>query len=692
MTTTAPAQPIVPTQGATPPALDPTIVNLAKAIRDTETRGQKDPYTAKGGSGEFGAYQYTPATWSADAKTYLGKDIPLAQADKLMQNEVAYKKLSALKGKGYNVGQIASIWNSGSPEWEGKTGTNKFGVKYNVPQYVDTVSKAYQALKSGQTPSYGETASTIKTPAPEATPDQESAARTGSVFGATTGEGPLAAGLKTAGNLIPSAFGFVKGAIGALNPVNTLKNLAAIPGAFNEAVAANGGSVGSTLAHTAEALPGEAYKATVPLAARDLLGGDLAGAQREVTNDPFGSIAPLVLGGRGIAGAVDSATGAAAKANMADYVKNIEENTKAGVPIPKGGTNFGGAVDSAISKTSEAVTKPLGYAFGKTAEAARGGPKLTPEDYAGEILQGDTTMRSTGAKVLGKLDTKGARGVETYDDLSQRLGSAIEENQAKVDTEYAKDNTPVRLAELTQRSKGIAPINYVSEALKGLQEFYSKSRDVQSAAWAKNMATRAKTTGLTPSDINTIAKKYGGEFGSKAFSRVTGEPLTSVNAQAYENVRSGLKTTARNLLKDDAAKTLDKQTSDMIKVKEAADKVREKVNALDQRIQQRGLLTKVGRAVGGVVDIATGGIIRGFFQKILLDSNRGNKSFNSLQIEENLAANLKKLQYLERVNDGTLVRIIKETMGKVNDIPNARPAQVSVFGRPQQKDLASPVQ
>ncbi len=141
--------------------LDSQVVNLAKAIRETETRGQRDPYKARGKSGEFGAYQYTPDTWAKDVKQFTGKDVPLEQSDKLLQNEVAYKKLKSLKDKGYNVGQIASIWNSGVPEWEGKTGVNSKGVKYDVPQYVNAVAMAYQRLKAGQTPNYENTASTV---------------------------------------------------------------------------------------------------------------------------------------------------------------------------------------------------------------------------------------------------------------------------------------------------------------------------------------------------------------------------------------------------------------------------------------------------------------------------------------------------------------------------------------------------
>lgn len=138
-------QPVQPEQQS---ELDPQAVNLAKAIRQHESGGD---FTARGKSGEYGAYQYTPDTWNTDSQKYLGQSVSLEQATPEQQNEVAYKKIKELKDQGNNVGQIASIWNSGSPEWEGKTGTNSYGVQYDVPKYVDSVSSLYQQYKS-QTP------------------------------------------------------------------------------------------------------------------------------------------------------------------------------------------------------------------------------------------------------------------------------------------------------------------------------------------------------------------------------------------------------------------------------------------------------------------------------------------------------------------------------------------------------------
>lgn len=125
--------------------LDPQAVNLAKAIRQHESQGN---FQAVGKSNEYGAYQYTPETWAGDSQKYLGQPIPLQAATPEQQNEVAYKKIKELKDQGYNVGQIASIWNSGSPEWQGKVGINQYGVQYDVPKYVDAVANLYQQYKS----------------------------------------------------------------------------------------------------------------------------------------------------------------------------------------------------------------------------------------------------------------------------------------------------------------------------------------------------------------------------------------------------------------------------------------------------------------------------------------------------------------------------------------------------------------
>ena len=165
-------EPITPqtpnTTGSQDSSIDPQAVNLAKAIRQTESEGN---FTAQGKSGEYGAYQWEPATWTAQSSS-AGVNVPLDKATPEQQNQVAYSEIKKLKSQGLNPAQIASEWNSGDPNaYTGEfsngspsTGTNKQGVAYNVPQYVDKVTSTYQQLKGQTQPTdQAQTASTPST-------------------------------------------------------------------------------------------------------------------------------------------------------------------------------------------------------------------------------------------------------------------------------------------------------------------------------------------------------------------------------------------------------------------------------------------------------------------------------------------------------------------------------------------------
>lgn len=142
--------------------LDPQVVNLAKAIRQTESGGN---FSAQGKSGEMGGYQFTPDTWNASAPQY-GITSSLKDATPEEQNAVAYNRIKSWKDQGKDVTQIASMWNAGEGEpdaYTGKFGTttkthnagdpsvgiNSFGAKYDVPAYAKSVSNAYLSLKNG---------------------------------------------------------------------------------------------------------------------------------------------------------------------------------------------------------------------------------------------------------------------------------------------------------------------------------------------------------------------------------------------------------------------------------------------------------------------------------------------------------------------------------------------------------------
>jgi hypothetical protein len=126
--------------------------SIANAIKKVESNGN---YNAKGGSGENGAYQFMPSTWASWSKDYanqvLGKSIGNLPMTPENQDAVAQWKIQSWLDQGLNPQQIAAKWNSGSEVgWENKIGTNKLGVKYNVPAYVNKVTTALGGLMTPQ--------------------------------------------------------------------------------------------------------------------------------------------------------------------------------------------------------------------------------------------------------------------------------------------------------------------------------------------------------------------------------------------------------------------------------------------------------------------------------------------------------------------------------------------------------------
>ncbi len=131
---------------------------------------------------------------------------------------------------------------------------------------------------------------------------------------------------------------------------------------------------------------------------------------------------------------------------------------------------------------------------------------------------------------------------------------------------------------------------------------------------------------------------YSEELGSKGYSKL-GEPLTSVNAQKFGNVRTGLKQSARGGMGGEEAQAADRLYSAMANTKKLIDNNSEAVNKLKQRITERGTLEKLARGTVRILDTLSGGTLRGAAQAVF-PSNMGLKVNNFMQLEENLAKNL----------------------------------------------------
>lgn len=371
--TTTPQTPVVP---ASPSQADPAIISLMHGVvasegtsGDPETLGDKNAqgeYTAAGigqwsnenAQGEPQALSagQVPANFAADAKQYGLDPTDFSLAN---QNKVLYAVLASDKAAGLTPQQALSKWNSGranayltDPVESTSVGSSS---TQNVAAYVDkgmAAAQAYAKKQSGSGYGYVTPPASASAPAPEpqagaepAAPAAGEPAGAAPTFAASASDSPLAAGLKTAGNLPSSAYSFGKGVLQSLNPVAIASALGQIPAAFTSAVDANGGDVAKTIEETISAMPKALYDTVVPQFGKDLAAGKFSSAQQDVENNPVGSIAPFVFAGKGAAEGIDAATGA----------------------------DTSGAVDAAMAKVASPVTavaSKVGDLAGKAAGTA----------------------------------------------------------------------------------------------------------------------------------------------------------------------------------------------------------------------------------------------------------------------------------------------------------------------------------
>lgn len=445
-----------------------------------------------------------------------------------------------------------------------------------------------------------------------------------------------------------------------------------------------------TLAELAQAkadgkLTEEKYNSLVDMqekAAKDAFGYD-GPSFRQVAGDAA-KVALTVLGGAEVKGATWLATVGRSALWGAGYgAADAQSEGKGLVDTAK---------ESAYTAALSALIPAGGKFVSKAFKSARGTNNAT--EALGEILQGKTKDLKAGERVFKVLDTK---GVQTYEDLGARVDDLISASSKKVDELLSSEGKVFSPQELITKGKTeggkVVETNYVTQAIEHLRDFAKNSGDSVSAGNFEELLGKANSQGLSTLELNQLARKYGMEFGDKAFNKL-GDAKTSVSAQLYENVRSGLKKLARNGVNGDVAKNLDGLISDAYTVRDLVRKNIEKVNSLEQRVIKRGWGEKLGRALGVAVDTATGGVVSSMFKKLSVPSNMGNKSLNALGIEERLSSNLKILdEALNSKTYGAFESAIKKfNRSMIEKVKNIRPGMnmqdITPRGKEARKKLA----
>lgn len=359
------------------------------------------------------------------------------------------------------------------------------------------------------------------------------------------------------------------------------------------------------------------------------------------TGANFIGIGKAAAGAKGIlqagkAGAAIGGTSALGN-SMEDANKGIGENlTDAALGAGTGFALGAGATAAIKGVGAAAKLSKKGVAKGKEGIS----PTPTFEKALGEVsIAKKVSQLPKFEKALSAIDTK---DVKTFSELNDKFKKAIPDLAAKVDNELLKDINTYKIQDLLipQKTKGGKEIkvDYITRSLDGLKDLYTKLGDDVAKADIEEFANKAETVGLTRKEVNDLARLYNTEYGSKAFT-ATGDIKTGFNAELYESTRKGLKDIARNGLGGDEAKALDDKLTAVYDAQKLTEKNTDAVNALKQRIEEKGWIGKGIRGAFELSDLFTGGAVRAVRDTVLARGN-AQKLQNVLELENKLQKNL----------------------------------------------------
>jgi len=292
---------------------------------------------------------------------------------------------------------------------------------------------------------------------------------------------------------------------------------------------------------------------------------------------------------------------------------------------------------------------------------------ISPTPTLGKALEEATVAKTAQEipsfqKALSAIDTK---DVKTFSDLNTKFKEAIPAISKQVDDELLKDTNVYRIEDLlipqvTKAGKEIKT-DYITRALDGLDDLYTKLGDDVAKADVQDLIAKAKTQGLTRLEVNNLARQYNSEYGSKAFT-ATGDIKQGFNAEVYESTRKGLKDIARGGLGGEQAKALDSSLSAIYDAQRLAERNANAVQAMKTRIEEKGWVGKGIRGAFDISDLLTGGAVRALRDTVLARGN-AQKLQNVLELENKLQKNL------EVINKAMKAKTEAQALKILNTLP-----------------------
>lgn len=337
------------------------------------------------------------------------------------------------------------------------------------------------------------------------------------------------------------------------------------------------------------------------------------------------------------------------------------------------------AAKQAGRRGTQAVANATGEALEATAGVLKNVPSVSGiskpkkgiEQLVKEITQeGDPRKLKQNIEALTSI----ADDIDPQKGLTvQGLRSQVKDKQKAiiqaVDDELLKDTKLYSIDELTdsfEGRSGVITTNPVKDTFEELDTIYTQAKDFKGLDELNFLRNKAETVGLSKKEVNDLARIYNRDA-AKGFSK-SGEPLTSVGAQASENTRKSLKNVARSGLSDNV-KELDSIYGKTIQLDKSLNAFEKGVNNLQKKAGDRGIIEQLSNKGAKIFNLVTANGARGFMSG-LLQSNVGSKTRNFLALEKALADNLKLLQKAgsPKASNSTIINAIEGIAKKLKNV------------------------
>jgi len=335
--------------------------------------------------------------------------------------------------------------------------------------------------------------------------------------------------------------------------------------------------------------------------------------------------------------------------------------TTGGLQGLAGETAYTAVTEQRLPTAGEAATAT---AFGAVLEPIVGYKEVIkgPEQQVDEAIStikkatGEITQASTEDQL--KKATKGlkllkGKNINTYNQLTKTADDSIGLLARESDDLLKRDTKKYLIDQLDTTVKvgdEVVNQNFVDDALEQLDELYRKNKELEKLAKIQQYKKKLAEQGLQLQELNNIARSYGSDM-PNAFSKVTGEPLTSTSKIASERTRKGIKEVIKTKLPSDIKNKfnlLDDNMSSLFTVKDLSKKMESKTLKAMNKLKEQGLVEKLTKLVGTTIDKASLGAVKGFTSGILPNYLQTG-SYSAIELEKKLASNLKILEEMDEI-------------------------------------------